>query len=221
VITVIFLYLPLSRSTSCGRKEEGNKNKTMFMTPEAINTYIRSRRTYTPDMFTGEPVDKATIGQLLENASWAPTHKMTQPWRFKIFYGQGLEKLGSYLAEYYKAHTPDAQFSQVKYDKNKQKALQSACVIAICMQRSRHIGIPEWEEIAAVACAVENIWLSAAAYNLGGYWSSTEAMINGREFLQLKEDERCLGIFYLGHVQAADISRRREPVAGKTEWITE
>jgi len=47
---------------------------------------------------------------------------------------------------------------------------QVHCYIAICMQR--HHEVPEWEEVAAVACAAQNMQLVATALGVAGYWSS-------------------------------------------------
>ena len=40
------------------------------------------------------------------------------------------------------------------------------------MKRHADKNIPEFEEIAAVACAVQNMHLTAAAYNVGCYWTT-------------------------------------------------
>jgi len=192
-----------------------------MISPEAVNRLMKERKTVTPEFFTSQPIPREIIEQLLENATWAPNHKKTQPWLFKIFLGKGRECLGDYMAAYYRDHTPAEKFSEVKLKQTKQKCLQSACVIAICMKRSTTVDIPEWEEIAAVACAVENLWLSATAYGLAGYWSSTESMLAANSFLGLGEGERCLGVFYLGYAQAPDTARKRIPVAEKISWVEE
>lgn len=36
----------------------------------------------------------------------------------------------------------------------------------------RHHEVPEWEEVAAVACAAQNMQLVATALGVAGYWSS-------------------------------------------------
>lgn len=36
----------------------------------------------------------------------------------------------------------------------------------------RHDSVPLWEEHAAVACAVQNMWLAATAAGVSGYWTS-------------------------------------------------
>lgn len=43
-------------------------------------------------------------------------------------------------------------------------------MIAICMKRraSPHKEMPEWEELCAVACAVQNMWLSMTAHGAAG-----------------------------------------------------
>lgn len=189
--------------------------------PILINALLRSRRTITPDFFTNQPISKEILENILENATWAPTHKMTQPWFFRVYTGKGLERLGNYLADYYKQHTPENAFSPVKYEKTREKATRSAAVILIGMKRSAKELIPEWEEIAAVACAVQNLWLSATAYGLGGYWSTPEAIMNPNDFVELAADERCLGIFYLGFSAAPDSKRKRIPLREKLSWILE
>ena len=50
--------------------------------------------------------------------------------------------------------------------------------------------MPEWEETAAVACAVQNMHLTLTAEGLAGYWSSGGVMgdcawANAPETLQL------------------------------------
>lgn len=193
----------------------------MPLSPDDVNAYIRSRKTVTPGQFTGRPIPRSVIEALLENANQAPTHKLTQPWRFRVFLGKALDRLGNYLAEEYKKHTPPESFSETKYLKTREKALRSSCVIVVLLKRSAEDKIPEWEEVAAVGAAMENLWLSLAAYGLGGYWSTPAAIIHARDFLGLKSDERCLGLFYLGYAEPSPAIRKRGPVHEKTEWVEE
>ena len=50
-----------------------------------INEVIKDRRTIYPETYSDRKVHKEQIELLLNNALWAPTHGMTQPWRFKVF----------------------------------------------------------------------------------------------------------------------------------------
>ncbi len=189
------------------------------MQADLLNDLIKNRRSIFPGSYIDKPIDREIIEQILENANWAPNHRHTEPWRFKVFQGEALKSLATYLSTWYKTNTPAANYSEKKYDKTKKKPLQSGCVIAICMQRDPEGKVPEWEEIAAVACAVQNMWLSCHAYGVGCYWSSPRSIIEGGEFLQLAPGERCLGLLYMGYHDLPQLPGKRTAVADKTVWL--
>ena len=54
----------------------------------------------------------------------------------------------------------------------KTNILKSSHVIVICMERQESAKIPEIEEIEAVACSVQNMALTAAAYEICSFWGS-------------------------------------------------
>ncbi len=189
------------------------------MKVDTISQIIRNRRSVFPNLFTGTNIDRQIIELLLEDANWAPTHRRTEPWRFIVFHRESARRrLGAYLGNWYRENTPAEQFSEMKWRKNREKPLQSACVIAICMQRDPEERVPEWEEIAAVSCAVQNLWLSASAQGLGGYWSSPRAMLEADDFLALEPGQRCLGIFYLGVLQPVNLPGDRADWQNKVRW---
>ncbi len=190
----------------------------MNLRPEQLSALIRKRRAIFPAQYTDRPIPREIIEEILENANWAPTHRRTEPWRFKVFQGKALQRLADYLADYYRRTTPPEAFSEIKLKKTR-KPLQSACVIAICMRRDPEARVPEWEEIAATACAVQNMWLTCTAYGIGCYWSTPEAALQGREIFNLQEGERCLGLFYMGYHQAPDLPGKRQPLSEKVEWM--
>lgn len=58
---------------------------------------IKDRRTIYPEFYSNRPVHKEQIEVILNSAIWAPSHKLTQPWRFKVFMDEGKQRLGSFL----------------------------------------------------------------------------------------------------------------------------
>jgi nitroreductase len=138
-----------------------------------------------------------------------------------VFRDKARQRLGQYLADWYKDNAPAEQFLERKYRKALNNPQRSSCVIAICMQRDLQERIPEWEELAAVAAAVQNMWLSCTAYGIGCYWSSPRPILEADDFLGLKESERCLGLLYMGYHDMPDVEGKREPVEEKVEWIRE
>lgn len=190
----------------------------MSIDPAQLNELIRNRRSVYPKMYTDEPISRELLEVILENALWAPTHKMTQPWRFQVFQGESRTILSDYLADVYLEKTPKEKFSEVKFKKVKSKPLQSAAVIAICMKRDPEERIPEWEEITATAMAVQNMWLTCTANNIGCYWSSPSAMTAGPAFLELEAGERCLGLLYMGHYEPYEVNPQRVSKEQIVKW---
>ncbi len=187
---------------------------------EQLTQVIKERRSIFPPMYTGEKVSDEVVLELLENANWAPNHKKTEPWRFRIFKEEALQGLSDYLGDYYEKYTPQEAFSDKKLEKTRKKPLMCSHVVAICMQRDPEERLPEWEELSAVSCAVMNLWLSVSAKGLAGYWSSPKSILEANEFLQLNEGEKCLGLFYLG-VPKEDIKvmGQRGDIKEKVKWM--
>lgn len=184
-----------------------------------LTDIIRKRRSIFPPSYTSKEISKETILQILENANHAPTHRKTEPWRFVVLQNQALEHLSEFLGNYYKENISAEDFSPMKFKKTKQKALKSASVIAICMKRDPSESVPEWEEIAAVACAVQNMWLTCTALGIGSYWSSPKSIHEMNDFLNLGEGERCLGLFYMGYPKEGEYSTERGGLEDKIAWL--
>ena len=188
-----------------------------------MNQLLRSRRSVFPDQFEKDsPIPDPIIREILENANWAPNHKNTEPWRFTVFTGAGLKKFAGFQAARYKETAGD-RFRQDKYEKLLNTPLLCSHILAIVLKRSTGVSIPEMEEIAAVACAVENIYLSVTAYGLGGYWSTGGATYDpgARDFFGLTGEDMLMGFFYLGKIRVPSVGGRRGSVQEKTTWITE
>lgn len=189
------------------------------MQPEALNHLIRHRRSIFPPLFSEEPVDRKVILQMLENANWAPTHRRTEPWRFQVFRGDARNRLADFMVEAYTTQNTGPAYSEVKAAKVRKNIMRSDTVILIILQRDPQERVPEWEEIAALASAVQNMWLTATAYGLGGYWSTPGTLPALTDWLELPEGQRCMGLFYLGHRQATDVTSERGPVEEKVVWV--
>ncbi|MEM6320735.1 MAG: nitroreductase [Bacteroidota bacterium] len=189
------------------------------MSPKNITQLIRNRRSIFPKTYIDKPIPKVIIEEILENANWAPTHRKTEPWRFKVLMDEALMRLRDWQVDWYKRTTPKETFSDRKFKKLQTNPLKAGAIIAICMQRDPKASIPEWEEVAAVACAVQNMWLTASAHGIGAYWSSPKLIEDIGPFLQLSEGERCLGFFYMGYHEMPEIPVTRGAISEKITWL--
>lgn len=183
---------------------------------ETIAQVIKHRRAIFPTSYTKREIPKSLLTELLDCANSAPTHKLTQPWRFIIFREGGLVRLADQLAHLYKTHTAQAQFLPKKYENTREKVLKSGAVIAIVVSYSG--SLPQWEELAATACAVQNLWLAASAAGIGGYWSSPGTITQMGKFLALEGNEECLGFFYMGYHEDEPRVANRRSVTDKIQW---
>lgn len=188
-----------------------------------ITSVIKDRRTIYPEDFSDRKLHREIIENLLNNAIWAPNHGMTQPWRFKVFTGKGIEKLANFQSEKYKEITPQEKYDEGKYEKLKSRPYLAQAIIAICMERQKSEKIPEIEEIAAIACSVQNIYLTCTAYGLGAYWGSGGLTYTNemKHFLGLGVKDRCLGFLYLGYPKSEWPKSHRKPIEYISEWIDE
>ena len=190
---------------------------------DEINRLIRKRRSVFPKQFANEQsIPDEIVNQILENATWAPTHGLTEPWHFIVFTGAGLKKLADFQSELYKA-TAGEKFKENKYQNLVVNPLKASHVIAICMKRDPDKKIPEVEEIESVAAAVQNIYLTVTAYGLGGYWTTGGITYNekAKEFFGLGEEDKLLGFFYLGQVAVPSPDGKRKSIEEKVQWIKE
>jgi nitroreductase len=192
-----------------------------MISPDEFNELVRSRRSVFPDQFVpGKKVDDEIVRQILINAVWAPNHGQTEPWYFTVFTGDGLKQLAAFQSELYKQEAGSG-FVQGKYIKLQQQPLRASHIIAIGMKRTTTKAIPEIEDIEAVACAVENIYLSVTAYGIGGYWTTGGITYseNAKSFFGLEENDKLLGFFYIGHVAIPSPKAKRQPIEEKAKWI--
>lgn len=189
-----------------------------------FNDIVKNRRSYYPRQYEkGKAIPDEVIWQILENANRAPNHKQTEPWRFKVFSGEGLQYFGDLQASVYQEFAGEA-YNEVRYQKLLEYPQLSSHVIAIGMRRNEKEILPEIEEVAAVACAVENMFLSVTAYGLGSYWTTAGITYfeQAKAHFGLGEKDKLMGFFFIGYVAIPYKSlSRREPIQTKVEWINE
>ena len=188
---------------------------------EEINDLIRNRRSVFPKQYAeGKKVDDSIVAQIVENATWAPSHGQTEPWRFVVFTGEGLQKLASFQAELYKSEAGD-NFKEATYQNLLTNPLKASHVIALCLKRDPNKKFPEVEEVAAVSCAVQNMYLTTTAYGLGGYWTTGGVTYfdKAKSFFGLGPEDRLMGFFYIGHVAIPSPAASRTSVDKKLEWV--
>ncbi|KXU34152.1 hypothetical protein AXK11_08910 [Cephaloticoccus primus] len=190
-----------------------------------MSSLFKTRRTVKPAfMDTTRELPLELLDQVLEDGHWAPTHGLTQPWRFHVFHGRAkLVELSEALQSIFRATVPVEAQDQGTRDKLIAYPQQSAAAIALLAHAPTASRIPEWEEVAATCCAAQNLMLSAHSHGLGSFWSTTP-ICTTPEFVRWlgadPESDRALGVVYLGWPKpAAKLpAAPRVPLAERTTW---
>lgn len=187
-----------------------------------FNAIIQNRRSIYPyQLEKGKVVPDEIIWQILENANRAPTHKLTQPWRFQVFSGEGLSHFSKLQSQIYTQYAGE-KFKESKLKNLKEYPLMVSHVIVIAVKRTTAFKIPEEEEMIATACAIENIYLSVTAYGLGGYLSTGGITYfeEAKPYFGLEPPDRLIGFFYLGYPgDIANPLSGRSDIREKVKWV--
>jgi cation diffusion facilitator family transporter len=191
---------------------------------EQLNEIIKNRRSVYPRQYEkGKSIPDEVIWQILENANRAPNHKQTEPWRFKVFSGEGRKYFADLQAAIYQEHAGE-DYNEGRYQKLLEYPLLASHVISIGMRRNESGVLPENEELQAVACAVENMFLTVTAYGLGSYWTTAGITYfePAKSFFDLGDKDKLMGFFYIGYVAIPyKTLSKRSPIQTKVEWINE
>jgi nitroreductase len=192
------------------------------MNQEQISSLIKERRSTYPKQFSSEKIDKENVEKWLEMANWAPNHKLTEPWRFVVFSEKSLSDLVDSHKELYLSKTPPEAINEAKLAKFDVVQEKTSHILAIVCQLDQAKRLPEWEEIAATAMAVQNLYLAMDAFDICGYWSTGNGTNSPkmRELLTLSESQVHLGWLYLGKPDPTlpQGRRIRRPMESKIEW---
>jgi nitroreductase len=192
-------------------------------TPQSTFDLIRNRRSFGLTRISPEPIDREIVHQMLEAARWAPNHGLTEPWRFTLYTGEGRRGLGEAFAEAYRQLNPVEKFSAEQEAAQRERAWKAPVWIAVTMHRDENPRMPEWEDLIAVGCAVQNMHLIATAHGLGGKWSSGAVSTHPHvvEFVGVQAPSRLLGFFYAGKPVGEWPDCKRTPVEDKVLWVQE
>lgn len=166
---------------------------------------------------TDQVPDRSTIQKLLDAAVRAPTHHLTQPWRFVVMTGDALTELGDAWAEGTKREGKDPE-------KVRDKPKRAPVVIAVIEKPHLHNRkVIEREEHYATGAAIQNMLLAAHDHGLGAMIRTGPAaeLREVRDYLEVDEDEHIAALVYVGYPPEGDSDRpmsRRTPAEDITRW---
>ncbi len=167
-----------------------------------VETAIRTRRTH--KVYGAEPVPRELLDELLELATWAPNHHLTNPWRFRVLGPRALAALKD-------AAGPEAA---AKLD----RAPTLVCVSAV---QQGEDPVADEEDLLATGCAVYALLLGAHARGLAAYWRTPAVLRSdaGRAALGLPPRERAIALVHLGPLRQEKPPPERAPAGDVVTYL--
>jgi nitroreductase len=196
-------------------------NDTVNAQIVSVRNVIKQRRSI--GQMTDEQPTREQIEQLLEAATYAPNHHLTEPWHFFVLTGAARAELGKVLAESLKAHMeePTSKKGQFQLLKECNKPLRAPVVITVAVK-----GVAEHEEflerVEATAAAVQNMLLAAQEMGLATIWRSGKVSHDPqvKGWFGLANEDHIVGFIYVGFPKSPRQERIPTHFSHKTTWLS-
>ncbi len=136
---------------------------------------------------------------MLMAACRAPDHGRLRPWHFVTIQGDARFRFAEVLSSSLQARSPSV--SEAQLDRERAKALRAPLIVTAAAVPSQG-KIPEIEQIAAVAAAVQNLVLAAHALGYGAFWRTGAPAYDPAvaSALGLPETATIVGFVYIGTI---------------------
>jgi nitroreductase len=145
-----------------------------------IEQAIRTRRTH--KVFGPTPLERKILDELFELARWAPNHRGTNPWRFRVL-GRGT-------------------LARLKQAAGREHAakLDRAPTLVVVSAELTGDPLQDEEDLHATAIAAYIVLLVAHARGFAGYWRTPAVLRTGegRAAVGIAPQEHVLGLIHLG-----------------------
>ncbi|UOQ44171.1 nitroreductase [Halobacillus salinarum] len=178
----------------------------MENTKTELARIIRERRSIKKGYLDKE-VPEELIIELLDDARWAPTHGLREPWRF-IFVPTA--ETGDFVEDLVQTFPRDMQENRRNYFSQ-----PAAFLIAVMQEDPRQ---KQWEEnFGAISCMIQNFQLLAWERKLGVVWKTNPQIHEPRvrELLGVEPGEKIVGFLHLGYFDTKPKAKDRTAVENK------
>jgi nitroreductase len=155
---------------------------------------IKTRRSI--KQFKPTPISKEDLHSWLEAASYAPNHRMNEPWELLFIGPDTRAKLN---------HKPD---------------FGGAPVVLAVLSKPATTSFERDENIMAAACFVQNLLLAAHEDGVGAYWASLGALPHNRVILEVPQDYDVIGVFGIGYPAEVPATKPRTEISSKITYLS-
>ncbi|MBS4224316.1 nitroreductase family protein [Lederbergia citrea] len=175
---------------------------------------VIKERTSVKTGYLDKEVSQELILSLLNDAVWAPTHGVREPWRFIFVSGERKE---AFIEAILKCH------EKSKHETVRNNFVNVPAFLVVVMNEDPRQKV--WEEdFAATSCMLQNLQLLAWDQDLGMVWK-TPAHIYDPKFrgaLGVERGEKIVGVLNVGYfdkeITAKKVRKRTDPAEKMTAF---
>jgi nitroreductase len=194
---------------------------------QVLNT-IKQRRSV--GHVSQEQPSREAIERLLEAGTFAPSHHVTEPWRFFVLTGSARQSLGDVMANSLKtrleqsSHEPiPAANLQKKLLRERAKPMRAPVVIVVAITEVPQLqGDYPIECVEAAGAAVQNMMLAAEEVGLATVWRTVDTAYDPmvKRWFGLKKDDLIVAFLYVGYPMTTRPMRIPTHFSVKTTWLS-
>lgn len=177
---------------------------------QSIQQVIKERRTIKRFKQTAVPME--TIEELLTLATYAPNHKLREPWYFHVFIDEGKNK----LIQAWKDAKESGKFPRPMKEEKLAQLKNVPVFIVVTMPLEPQHQLFE-EDFAAVSASIQNFMLAAWEKEIGVLWNTNDVIShpNFRNVVGVKPGEKIVAILQVGYPEMVPRLQQRTPVSEK------
>ena len=111
-----------------------------------------------------------------------------------------------------------------KAEKIRARGERCNAIVALGLVHDAEGRFPLWEDQAALAACVQNMYLMCTAHGIGGFWSTPGFLAHPEAVsaLGLEDGVLGMGLFYMGYPEGEWPTKgHRKPLEYVTRWTTE
>lgn len=168
------------------------------------------------------PVEKKKIEQVLEAATFAPNDRLREPWNFYVMKEEAKQRYETVAEEYLQQRFP----TKPHLVESSLKVITSTPVV-IVVTADMVSDDPDASEdnVFAVCCAIQSMWLAAGELGLGFVWRTRGVgLVHDERMHRLigsPENQKVVGTIFIGYPKADKevTATKRTPYSEKTVWL--
>ncbi|MET1253765.1 nitroreductase family protein [Aliikangiella maris] len=154
--------------------------------------------------------NKQQLEILFKAALRAPDHALLKPWRYRVYQGSALNRLGEMMLK--ASLNAEPELSEDKQQRILAKPQRAPMVIVASVGIKEHPNVPEIEQILSGGASVQNLLMAAHFQNIGAIWRTGDWTFDPyfAGLLGLEDNEKIVGFIYLGSEEGT-----KQPV----QWV--